>query len=219
MDRNQLLNDNEEALRLAFDGRLSGLWTAMPCIVTAVDLSNMTISAQPVIQGKIEDENGLTRNVNLPLLIMVPIIFPSAGGFTITLPIAVNDEVLVIIASRCIDAWWQSGGIQVPMEARMHDLSDGFAIPGPKSLPNVISGISATGAQIRNNAGTTYIEIAADGKIKLVSPSSIEIDGNLNVDGNIVATGEVTGGLVPINLTTHTHTSASPGNPTGPPLP
>jgi len=227
MDRSQLLNDPEQALRLALDGRQSTMWTALPCIVQSVDLSAMTIEAQPTIQGTVFNEDGSTQSVNLPLLVDVPIVFPSAGGFTITLPIKVDDEVLVVFASRCIDAWWQSGGVQRPMEARMHDLSDGFAIPGPKSQPKKISGISSTGAQIRNDAGTTYIEIAADGKIKLVSPSEIDVTGNfkvtgaLTVTGTIAATSTVTGNTAttPISLTTHTHISATPGNPTGPPLP
>lgn len=203
MDRRALLNDSEEAFRLGLDGRQSTLWTAMPGIVKSVNFSQMTVEVQPAIQGSVTNDANVTTYVNLPLLVDVPICFPSAGGFTITLPIAIDDEVLVIIASRCIDAWWQQGGIQIPMEMRMHDLSDGFAIPGPKSLPNVIPSISTTGAQIRNNSGTTYIEIAADGKIKLVSPSSIEITGDLNVSGDVKA------GTV--SLKTHVHSGVTVG--------
>jgi hypothetical protein len=165
MDRAQLLNDAEEAMRLVLDGRQSCIWTAMPGIVQSVDRSAMTCEVQPAIQGTVEDETGATQSVNLPLLVDVPIVFPSAGGFTITMPLAVGDEVLVIFASRCIDAWWQSSGVQRPMEMRMHDLSDGFAIPGPHSKPKVISGISATDLEIRNNAGTTYLSITSGGKI------------------------------------------------------
>lgn len=178
----------------------------------------MTISCQPTIQGVTSDQNNNMTYVNLPLLADVPIVFPSAGGFTITLPIQVNDEVLVIFASRCIDAWWQSGGIGLPIEMRMHDLSDGFAIPGPKSLPNVIPNISTTGAQIRNNAGTSYVEISGDGKIKLVSPSEIDITGNLKVSGSIVSQGEVTGNG--IALSTHIHSGVTTGGgDSGPPVP
>lgn len=212
VSRDQLYNDNEEALRLAFDGRLSSLWTNFPGIITAVDLVKMTCSVQPAIQGVIEDENGTKKYVPLPLLVDVPICFPKAGGFVFTLPLAVDDEVLVIVAARCIDAWWQSGGVQKPMEARMHDLSDGFAIPGPCSQPNVIPNISATGAQLRNEAGSTYIELAADGKIKMVAPTEIDLTApTVKVTGNLVATGEVTGGVVPVNLTTHVHTGVTPG--------
>lgn len=221
MDRAQLLNDAEEAQRLVLDGRQSTIWSAMPCIVTKVDFAAMTLEAQPAIQGTIEDESGAKQSVNLPLLVDVPIVFPSAGGFTITMPIAVGDEVLVVFASRCIDAWWQSGGIQRPMEARMHDLSDGFAIPGPRSQPNVIEGISETALQIRNDAGTSYVELSADGKIKLVTPSEIQVTGNLRVSGTVVVSGDVVAHseTTPVSLAVHIHSGVTTGGGnSGPPV-
>lgn len=220
-DRNSLTNDAEEAMRLVLDGRQSVLWTALPCIVKSVNLTKMTIEAQPTIQGQIEDENGSIQSVNLPLLVDVPLVFPSAGGFTITFPIKANDEVLVVFASRCIDAWWQSGGINRPMEARMHDLSDGFAIPGPRSQPRVVGSISATALQIRNDAGTSYLEITASGKINIVAPTGLEITGNVVVSGTIAANqvqaNTVLGGGK--NLATHVHTGVTTGGGnSGPPL-
>lgn len=215
MDRNQLLNDNEQAFRIAMDGRLSGLWTAGPGIVQAVDFSTMTLSVQPAIQGVVEAEDGTLSNVNLPLLIHVPIQFPTAGGFSLTLPIQIGDEVLIVWASRCIDAWWQSSGVQRPIEARMHDLSDGFALVGIKSVPKVIPSISTTGAQLRNDAGTTYVEISGDGKIKLVSPSEIDITapvvtltGDINVSGAVTAAA-VTIGSIP--FASHIHSGVTTG--------
>lgn len=224
MDRNQLLNDQEEAMRLMLDGRQSTMWTAMPCIVDSVDFDAMTVEAQPAIQGTVEDENGVLQSVNLPLLVDVPIVFPGAGGFIITLPLKKGDEVLVVMSSRCIDAWWQSGGIQRPMEARMHDLSDGFAIPGPRSQPNVVAGISTTGAQIRNDAGTTYIEIAADGKIKLVSPTEIDITAPaINLTGVVVCSGALSAASISattmaaggVSLATHIHLPGALAAPPG----
>lgn len=166
VDRDELLNDSETAMRVALDGRQAQMWTAMPAMVTKVNLTAMTLEVQPTIQGVISNSDGTETNVNLPVLVDVPICFPSAGGFTLTFPIVVNDEVLVIIASRCIDSWWQSGGVGVPIESRMHDLSDGFAILGPKSQPHVITGISTTSAQLRNDSGTTFLGPTAAGKIE-----------------------------------------------------
>ncbi len=214
MDRNQLLNDPETAIRYGLDGKQSQMWTALPAIVKSVNLSQMTIECQPAIKGVVTNENNTSNFVDLPQLVDVPLCFPSAGGFTLTLPIAVGDEVLVIIASRCIDAWWQSGGVQQPMELRMHDLSDGFAIPGPRSLPRVVAGISAVNAQLRNDAGTTYIEITPTGRINLVAPSGVGITGDLEVSGDVKAVGEVTalfGTFHPIPLSTHAHTGVTTG--------
>lgn len=165
-DPRQYLNDNEEAQRLAMEGNQAGLWTAMPGVVQSVDLTKLTCVVQLAIQGRFEDPTGAVNYVNIGVLHDCPIVFPSAGGFTITMPMAAGDEVLVVFASRCIDSWWQNGGYaNKPMEFRMHDLSDGFAIPGPRSQPRVLTSVSNSEIQIRNDAGDTYLSITATGKI------------------------------------------------------
>jgi hypothetical protein len=226
-DRNQLLNDPEQALRVAFDGVLSGVWTNFPGIIQSVNFSKMTCEVVPAIQGVIEDENGVKTFVNLPVLVDVPIKFPSSKGFIITFPLSAGDEVEVTIASRCIDAWWQSGGIQKPMEARMHDLSDGFAYPGLRSLPNVAPSISSTDLQIRNNAGTAYVSITPAGKVNVISASEVDITaplvkvtGTLQVVGAITATAiqaaEVTVGAIPLSADKHRGIATGAGTSGGP---
>ena len=89
-----------------------------------------------------------------------------------------GDECLVVFASRCIDAWWQSGGIQSPAEARMHDLSDGFAIPGPWSQAAKIEGVSASAVQLRSDDGASCVEI--EGRtVRARSPEKIVLDAPL----------------------------------------
>lgn len=161
MDRAQIQNDFNEAMQIMLDTRQANTWTAMPGIVTAVNLTAMTCEVQVAIKAPITDENGNVESVSIYPLLDVPIVFPASGGFALTFPLAVGDEVLIVIASRCIDAWWQSGGIQEPMEARMNDLSDGFAIPGPKSQPHVLPSINSTKAMLRNNAGTVYLSMGS----------------------------------------------------------
>lgn len=210
MDRRELLNDAEETIRLTLDGRQSMMWTAIPGIVQSVNLSEMTVSVQPAIQGTVEQSDGTILNVNLPPLIHVPIVFPSAGGFTITFPIAAGDEVLVLFSSRCIDSWWQAGGFSnVPMEMRMHDLSDGFAIPGPRSQPRVVSGISSTNLQIRNDANTAHVEITPAGAVNIVTASTLTVTGNLVVTGSISGASLSGGG---VGLATHHHTGVTTGS-------
>lgn len=160
MDREQILNDQITMLKVMLDGRQSAIWTALPGIVQSVDYDAVTCEVQLAIKAPITDENGVQTFVDLPVLPDVPIVFPRAGGFIITMPLDVGDEVLVVFASRCIDAWWQNSGIQKPMEARMHDLSDGFAIPGPCSqmrLPD--SAFSDERIEIRNDAGDVFFSM------------------------------------------------------------
>jgi hypothetical protein len=233
MDPRELINDPEESMRVALESHQGEVWTALPCVVVSVNWTMMTLVAQPVIQGRMMDSQDNISFVNLPVLLDVPICFPSCAGFMITMPLASGDEVLVVFSSRCIDSWWQNGWSQgtpcPPANYRMHDLSDGFAIPGPKSVPNVFPAISSTDCQIRNKAGTTYVSIGATGKIGLVSPSEIDmtapavkITGNVTVTGTVAATLEITAqtATVPIPLSTHLHPGVQSGSSdTGAPIP
>jgi hypothetical protein len=225
MIREERLDDPEESLRLALDNLQSQIWTALPAKVVSVDLAKQTLSAQPTVQGTITAPDGNSQTVNLPVLVDVPIMFPRAGGFALTFPIAADDEVLIVFSCRCIDSWWQSGGIGVPAEARMHDLSDGFAILAPTSQPKKLSNVSATNVQLRDAAGTTYLEIAPGGKIKLTGTSEVEVvapaikmTGNLTINGSINATGQMTqtGGMTIGGITfgSHKHTGVQTGSGT-----
>jgi Phage protein Gp138 N-terminal domain len=199
MDRRERLDDPEESLRMAMEGSQARLWTAMPCIVSSVDLIAQTLVVQPAIKGEVTNTDGTTSLVNMPVLVDVPIVWPRAGGFALTFPIAVNDEVLVVFASRCIDAWWQNGGVGAPAEVRMHDLSDGFAILAPTSQPKKLANVSAANVQLRDEAGTTFLEIAPGGKIKVTAVSEInliaplmKLAGAVEITGTLKQTGAVT---------------------------
>ena len=233
MNRDERLDDPEESLRLALENAQSQIWTATPAIVQAVNLAAQTLSVQPAIQGTLSNPDGTTQTVNLPLLVDVPIVWPRAGGFALTFPIAVGDEVLVVFGARCIDSWWQSGSVGAPAEARMHDLSDGFAILAPTSQPKKFANVSSTNVQLRDTAGTTYVEITPGGKARVVGASAIDIEApTINLNGasavnvtapTIALNGQVTqasgsfsiGGIV---FGTHKHTGvqSGPSNTGGP---
>ena len=226
MNREERLDDPEESLRLAMESQQAQIWTALPGVVAAVNLAAQTLSVQPTVQGSVASPNGAKQLVNLPLLVDVPIVWPRAGGFALTFPIAAGDEVLVVFASRCIDSWWQSGGVGAPAEARMHDLSDGFAILAPTSQPKKLTGVSSTNVQLRDESGTTYVEITPDGKARVVAATQIDVEaptvnitGDLNVTGEMNLVGQLTqsGGTMSIGgivFDTHKHTGVQPGSGT-----
>jgi hypothetical protein len=173
-------DDPIEAHRVALTGHQSGMWTAMPAIITAYDPARMTVSAQPAIKAKQRETDGTIKDVQMPLCVDVPVVFPRGGGFSLTFPIAAGDEVLLVFASRCIDGWWDQGGVQNQIDQRMHDLSDAFAIPGPWSQKTRITG-AMTGAQLRSGDGATVVEVSA-GKVTLTA-TNVVINGNLAVTG------------------------------------
>jgi hypothetical protein len=195
MDRTQRLNDLPSAIDNAIRSKQGAIWTALPGIIESYDAAKLTCSVQPAIQGVLSDpKTGDARNVNLPLLVDCPVIFPSGGGVTLTFPIQNGDECLVVFASRCIDAWWQSGGVQAPMVYRMHDLSDGFIIVGPRSQANLIGDVSTSRAELRSD----------DGAVKLgIDGSGLYVDGTMNVNGDIVLNGK--------SLKDHIHSGVQAG--------
>lgn len=226
MRRSERLDDLEEGLRIAMESHQSHMWTSIPGIVAGVDLSAQTLSVQPSIQGSVTAPDGSVQVVNLPLLVDVPVVWPRAGGFALTFPIKAGDEVLVVFASRCIDAWWQSGGVGAQAEARMHDLSDGFAILAPTSQPKKFSGVSSSNVQLRDESGTTYVEITPGGAARVVGATKIDItaptinlNGTTNITGTTNIVGQVNqsgGGLVSngITFSSHKHTGVQPGSGT-----
>ena len=167
MDRRERFSDGTEPFRAAMEGHQAEMWTAMPGIVQSFAPGPMTVVVQPSIKGVVTLPDGSTRSVPLPLLVDVPVVFPTGGGFTLTFPIHPGDECLVVFGSRCMDAWWQSGGVQEPLEARMHDLSDGFAILGPFSQPRTLPAVNTANVQLRSDDGANYIEMTPEGKVRI----------------------------------------------------
>ncbi|MBQ0604396.1 phage baseplate protein [Klebsiella oxytoca] len=231
---NAQLGSKEQADAQLAQAIMSAMRVSIPGIIKSFDPDAVTAVVQPAIKGVEHDESGAEVSVSLPLLVDVPVVFPRGGGCTLTFPVTAGDECLVIFADRCIDFWWQSGGIQEPVDGRMHDLSDAFCIVGPQSQAKKISGISTTAAQLRTDDGTAFIEVAAGGDITAtttgnatINASEIILNGNVTINGNlsqgmgdgggtatmrgpVAVTNDVTAGGK--SLMTHTHGGVEHGN-------
>jgi hypothetical protein len=194
---NERLADPTEQLRLLTLMVALDIRVAMPGIIETYDPDSQTATIQPAIRETV-NINGNQEWTNLPLLVDVPILFPRAGGYSITFPVAKGDECLVIFTDCCYDAFWQSGGVQNQVDRRRHDLSDGMAIITKISQPNRLAGVSTGSLQIRNDAGSAIIEIAG---------STININsGNINIGPNTTIDGR--------QFMSHTHGGVEPGGGT-----
>lgn len=164
--------------------------TAMPGIIQSFDPMRMTCSVQPAIRGAIVAPSGRAEAVDLPLLVDCPVVFPGGGGYILTYPLKAGDECLVVFSERCIDAWWQSGGVQAAAEYRLQDLSDGFVIPGARSQPHVITGgVGMTGAELRTDSGTTVLRLKGN-QVEIVAPGGITMTTpTLTVTGDVISGG------------------------------
>lgn len=165
-----------ELMRAALDGRQAGIWTALPGRVLSFDPVDLTVIAEPTVRASVRAPDGSVTTVAISPIPDVPVVFPSAGGYTLTFPVAVDDECLLVFASRCIDQWWLGGGVQDPIDARMHDLSDAFAILGPRSLARPLASVSTTSMQLRSDDGTLVIDLAQpDGKISVTAATEVDV--------------------------------------------
>ena len=229
LDKRERVDDPLEGLSIALSGWQSKIQTAVPGIIQSFNPDDMTCTVQPAISGQVRDETGALTGVELPLLVDCPVQFPAGGGCTLTFPVKAEDECLVVFSSRCIDSWWQSGGIQAQPELRMHDLSDGFVLLGFRSQPRVIGNISSTAAQLRTDDGAAFVEvdtvthaintttsgaatISAQGNITMTAPL-VTINGDVKVNGRVDTTGDVKAGT--ISLMTHKTSLVTPGTGTG----
>lgn len=205
------------------DAALKNLHTSIPGIIISFDPDNQSASVQPAIR-RIFTEAGA---VNLPPCVDVPVQFPSGGNFVLTFPVTTGDECILLFSERAIDFWWVNGGVQLPAEYRLHDLSDAMAIVGLRSNPRKLADFQTTGAELRTISRSTFIRLE-EGSIHI--KGNIIHEGNLDRTGTSTTSGLITGGGgmavsggsgVSINgdltnngkniSSTHTHTGVVPG--------
>lgn len=215
---NERSPDQLKIIRDAIKGELAAFWSALPCEVDSYNSDAVTVNVQPLIRIPVRKEDGEIELLQMPLLLDVPVIFPCAGGFTITHPINKGDECLVSFADRNIDLWWQSGGIQNPFDMRKHDLSDGFAFFRPQSQAKKISGISTDCLEIRNDANTCKIQITLDGVINFHGTKSV-FHHPVEMNRGLKTYGELSNNDVDVG-SNHPHSGVQTGSDnSGPPKP
>ena len=126
---------------------VSRVLSSINCCVTgevvSFDPATQTASIRPTLRRRIRTEKGV-QEMDYPLMENVPVFFLGGGDYSLSFPVQESDECIVFFADSCIDAWWQSGGVQGQIVARQHDLSDGFAFVGIRSKPRVIQGFNST---------------------------------------------------------------------------
>lgn len=185
---------------------------ALPAIITEIDYEKQTCKAQSVIREYIDNEF-----VDMPEFLDIPFFILSGGDYSITMPIQKDDECLIVFADSCIDSWWQSGGIQNPIEIRNHDLSDCFALVGFRSQDKKLEDVSNDSLQIRNR-NNVLAEFKEDSiKIQTGENVIISIDSNneitIKADSIKLDSDNIT--IAGINFKSHTHTGGNLGGPTG----
>lgn len=217
MDQKERSADLTGGLKAALDGQQRDLWTCMPGIVESYDSGDNTVEVNLAIKATVLVYNPSTgaqtpTETAISKLVKVPLHQIGNPRFVVDIAPAAGDEVTVMFASRCIDGWWQSGGVQSQVEQRMHSLSDGIAIPGLFSAPKAsAAGLGSGGLRLRDTGGGASFVMPGDGSVVITAP------GGLIVSGDITSTGTVSNNGHNIG-STHLHTDVETGSSlSGPP--
>ena len=118
---------------------------------------------KPVLQDRIPTRGGEELLESLPIIPSVPIVFPRAGGFFITLPVAVGDLVTLVFSDRSLDNYLSGRGMDTdPDDFRTHDLSDAYALLGgyPFGMAVTDSGIDTN--LVMGKEGGAQVHIQSD---------------------------------------------------------
>jgi len=155
----------EEVLRAAMEAFAAGLFVACPGEIVSYDSSKQLADVKPQVKQLIVDLDGNEELLDLPVVPSVPVGFPRGGGFFMSLPMAVGDQVLLVFCDREINTWKSKGGNVDAADPRNHALSDAVAIPGCWPISGALSG-SLGSHMVLGKEGSTLIYVK-DGEIAL----------------------------------------------------
>lgn len=178
-----------EVLGAALDASARGLRVALPARVESYDPATQQVSAQPLVLEGFVGEDGERATERLPVINGVPVVFPGAGGFRVTFPVAVGDTVLLVFSSSSIDRWLALGGEVDPQDDRRHSINDAVAIPGLRDFAHSLASTPSTMSLGKDGGPTIEIsgtDIQAGGSNNLVTRAEFLSHGH-----PIIATGAI----------------------------
>lgn len=159
--------------------------TSLPASIETYDPATRKASVKPLIKRVYAG-----KAVDLPVIVGVPVIFPTAGKFYINFPVEKGDTVLLLFAERELDGFLSSGANSEPESRRQFSLSDAVAVLGlcPFSKPNAAKDTTAAEigfdkCLITMTAGNDVFLSNEAGKFELSASGKISLNGDaLTVD-------------------------------------
>jgi hypothetical protein len=127
-----------DVVRAGIAGKFAELYFCTPARVVSYDSTKQSAVVQPLIKRRVRGEG--ERETQLPGVIHdVPVVFPGAGDYSFTFPVAKGDTVLLVFADQSLDVWLPSGAEVDPEDDRQCDVNDAIAIPGLRSFASPVS--------------------------------------------------------------------------------
>lgn len=219
--------------------------TGMPAIVVSIAEYNdkQFVDVKPAI-SRLLSTGQVISNDEITIY-DVPVIWPGSGTALFSCPIEVGHTVWLSFSQRNIEDWLYSDGTQeiVPSDSRHFSMTDAVAFPGlwtalsnnHPSTENVelkwgdkLISLKPSGEMSVSNASGSYT-LKSDGNIELRPSATVTVIGNVEVQGTlhttqnitcdttITGTTDVIGGGKSLKNHTHPQTGHEAGTDTGPP--
>jgi hypothetical protein len=145
-----------DVIRRALETSAADLHVSMPGRVERFDAAKGLADVKPLLRDGFDDD-GTRRTVSAPVITNVPVVFPGAGGFRLTFPVAQGDGCLLVFTDRSLDRWLARGGEIDPGDDRRHAISDAVALLGLRDFAHPWSGVAADAATIGKDGGEQIV--------------------------------------------------------------
>ena len=205
--------------------------TSIPGIVTAYDAATRRARVQPAVHMMLSPVGdpyapfAACEPMEKPIILDVPVIFPSAGGYTVHFPLLPDDPVLLLFSERDIDNFKQTLESGQPLSGDIMEVKHAVCIPG--FVPPTVT-LAGDGLVLQSNDGETYVHLndnprtidaQLDGATHIrmdpnaigITAVSVTVTGDLTVTGTSTLTGNVLPGanVDGIDVGTHTHSDGT----------
>lgn len=198
------------------------LYTQLPATVNVFYEDTNCVDVTLLISDTLRGNNV----VQAAKLINVPVMFPSGGTFQQGFKLLEGDNVLINFCMRSLDKYHLTDGKKVTVmdNRRYHDVSDAFATLGAFTKKSPVVSEEFKGYSYLLDGSTSIVfnkdgeglTVTSDQDITLNAEGSAKviINGNLEVNGTVDATGDVKAGLISLQTHNHGYVNYPAGTPT-----
>ena len=180
-----------EAIRFAIEQSMKDLYTSIPGVIVNYDSATRRARIQPAVQRELTSG----EMVNLPEIANVPVVHPTAGGYSVLFPVQPGDPCLLVFSQRGITGFKTNFEVAQPDE-NMHDLQDAVAILG--FGPISLAPASSSGVSMQSDDGTNYVAVES-GQINVVTPGNVDVQAGGSITATAGGTAEITASAITIN--------------------
>lgn len=222
MDLTMLKKDSIQALIQLVRRMFLEIHTCIPGEIIAFEAETQLATVKSCIRNIVIDENNRKDFIEPPEIVNVPVIFLQSqkSGFSFTYPVRAGDQCLLFFSERAYDSWLKLGSVQNPAiigPPLAHQYNDAFALVGIAPLVSSIEDFDLDSMELRNKDRSVRFSlndnsiVIHNNKVEVIlnkdnfitklndeegNPKafiSIDKDGNINIEGNIV---NVTGNTI-----------------------